>query len=49
MMMRILRGMEWDSAFLQGVVEADETYINWQKRSKRGDKGTNGDYDRNWR
>ena len=49
MMMRIRKGMEQDSAFLKGVVEADETYISWQKRSKRGDKLDNGEYDRNWK
>ena len=49
MMMRIRKGMKQDSTFLEGVVEADETYISWQKRSKRGDRLPNGDYDRNWK
>ena len=31
------------------MVEADETYISWQKRTKRDDKLPNGDYDRNWK
>lgn len=49
MMMRIRKGMERDSAFLEGIVEADETYLNWQKRTRRGDRLDNGDGDRNWR
>ena len=47
--MRIRKGMQEDDVFLQGIVEADETYVNWQKRTKRHDLNEDGDYDRNWR
>ncbi|MCY4520791.1 MAG: IS1595 family transposase [Caldilineaceae bacterium] len=46
--MRIRKAMEDDLPLLKGIVEADETFISWEKRKKRGDKLPNGKPDRNW-
>ncbi|MYD89924.1 MAG: IS1595 family transposase [Caldilineaceae bacterium SB0662_bin_9] len=46
--MRIRKNMVVDMPLLKGIVEADETFISWQKRKKRGDKLPNGKRDRNW-